>query len=103
MSIAESPSAIERNNGTAKNRPGLEQVLEEERGEPAAQQPDPQDRRDRAAPAWPVSRRCFSHARNPNSTAPPPRISQITGDRPNHVGASGFGCTNPHVPERRIP
>ena len=30
-------------------------------------------------------------------------MSQITGDRPNQVGASGLGCTKPHVPERRIP
>ena len=33
----------------------------------------------------------------------PPRISQITGDRPIHCGASGAGRTNPHSPERRIP
>ena len=30
-------------------------------------------------------------------------MSQITGDVPNHWGASGFGCTNPHVPARMMP
>ena len=45
VSIAESPSAIERKSGIAKNMPALEEVLEEERGEARAQDRDPQDRR----------------------------------------------------------
>ena len=27
----------------------------------------------------------------------------MVGDRPNHSGASGLGCTQPHVPERKTP
>ena len=82
---------------------GLEQVLEEERDEAAPQQRDPQDRRvEQRRPG-----RCRGGASPRRGTraapTPPPRISQITGDRPSHVGASGFGCTNPQVPERRIP
>ena len=50
-----------------------------------------------------MSRRCFSQTRNPYSTAPPPRISQTTGDSPSHVGASGFGSTNPQVPDAQDP
>ena len=102
VSIAESPSAIERNNGTAKNSPAWSRYWKKN-----AVSPLRSSRTRRIAGSsnagWPVSRRCFSQARNPSSTTPPPRSSQITGDRPNQVGASGFGCTTPHVPERRTP
>ena len=27
----------------------------------------------------------------------------MTGESPSHCGASGFGCTKPHVPERMMP
>ena len=81
---------------------GLEQVLEEERHEPAAQQPDPQDRgieqRGLAGVAAVLLPR-----EEPSSTAPPPRISQITGESPSQVGASGFGCTKPQVPGAQDP
>ena len=50
----------------------------------------------------PRAMRRFSQATNSASTAPPARIIQITGESPSHSGASGFGCTKPQVPERRI-
>ena len=85
VSIAESPSAIERNSGTAKNRPAWSRYWKKNAVSPLRSS---RTRRiaGSSSAAWPVSRRCFSQARNPSSTAPPPRISQITGDRPSHVG-----------------
>ena len=102
VSIAESPSAIDRNNGTAKNSPAWSRYWKKKAVSPLRSRRTLRIAGSSSAP-WPVSRRCFSQTRKPSSTTPPPRMSQITGDRPNHVGASGFGFTSPHVPERRIP
>ena len=52
---------------------------------------------------FPCSMRRFSQATKRATTKPPARISQITGESPSHSGASGLGCTKPHVPERRMP
>ena len=102
VSMAESPSAIERNSGTAKNSPAWSRYWKKN-----ATRPVRSSRTRRMAgssrAAWPVSRRCLSQSRNSSSTTPPPRISQITGESPNHVGASGLGRTKPHEPERRTP
>ena len=82
---------------------GLEQVLEEERGEPAAQQPDPQDRRVEqrglagvAAVLLPVEEAEQHHA--------------AAEDQPDHRrqpqprrARPASGCTKPQVPERRTP
>ena len=103
VSIAESPSAIERNSGTAKKRPAWSRYWKKN-----AMSPLRSSRTRRIAgsssAARPVSRRCFSHSRNPSSTTPPPRISQITGERPNHVGRVGLRLHEaPRCPTRRIP
>ena len=70
---------------------GLEQVLEEERGEPAAQQPDPQDRRDRAARPG----RCRGGASPRRGTRAAPRRRRGSARSPATAratsGASGFG------------
>ena len=47
--------------------------------------------------------RRFSQTTKSPSAAAPAKISQITGESPNHSGAPGFGCTKPQVPERRMP
>src|SRR3954462_13053183 len=44
-----------------------------------------------------------SQRRNSASATPPPSSSQTTGERPIQCGASGLGCTTPHVPDFRIP
>ena len=102
VSMAESPSAIERNSGTAKNRPAWSRYWKKNAVSPLRSS---RTRRiaGSSSAARPVSRRCFSHSRNRSSTAPPPRINQITGESPSHVGASGLGCTKPQVPARRTP
>ena len=51
----------------------------------------------------PRSIRLLSHHMNPTSTTAPAKISQITGESPNHSGASGFARTSPHVPALRMP
>ena len=55
-----------------------------------------------SAPCPCVMRR-FSHHTNRTSTTAPAKISQITGESPNHSGASGFARTSPHVPALRMP
>ena len=102
VAIAESPSATDRNSGTAKNRPAWQQVLEEERGESAAQRAVPEDRRvderlrRRERAAGSPRRRTATARRRRRGSA------RSTGERPSHSGASGLGWTNPHEPALRI-
>ena len=70
VSIAERPSAIERNNGTAKNRPAWSRYWKKNAITPLRRSGTRRIAGSSSA-AWPVSRRCCSHARNPSSTAPP--------------------------------
>ena len=80
----------------------LQEVLEEKRDKPAAQDRVPQHRRINQRGGAARQRR-FSHHKKTRSTTPPARISQITGDNPSHSGAPALGWTKPHVPERRTP
>ncbi len=62
VSIADSPSAIDRNSGTAKNRPAWSRYWKKNAVSPLRSS---RTRRiaGSSSAAWPVSRRCFSHSR----------------------------------------
>ena len=62
VSMAESPSAIDRNSGTAKNRPAWSRYWKKNAVSPLRSS---RTRRiaGSSSAAWPVSRRCFSHSR----------------------------------------
>ena len=98
VSIAESPSAIERNSGTAKNRPAWSRYWKKNAVSPLRSS---RTRRiagiEQRGPAGVAPVLLPARGRRA-APRPPPRISQITGERPNHVGASGLGCTKPQVP-----
>ncbi len=100
--MALSPSAIDRNSGTAKNSPACSRNWKKNDTNPVRSSRTRSIAGSSSA-GCPVSRRCFSQTRNPNSTPPPARISHTTGDRPSQVGAPGLGCAKPHVPMRRTP
>ena len=102
VSMAESPSAIDRKSGTAKKSPAWSRYWKKNAVSPLRNSLT-RSMAGSSNAARPWSRRCFSHSRKPSSTAPPPSSSQITGDSPNQVGASGLGCTKPQVPERSTP
>ena len=102
MAMADRPSATDRNSGHHEEQAGLEQELEEERGEPAlqlrvAQHGGIDEGRALVVHAVPLP------AEEPDEDGTARRISQTTGERPSHTGASAFGRTKPHVPERSTP
>jgi len=102
VATADSPSATDKNSGTAKNRPAWSRYWNRNEVRP------PRSVRFRSmagstSTAPPRARRWFSHHEKTRSTSPPARISQNTGDNPSHAGAPALGWTNPHVPERKTP
>ncbi len=101
VSIAESPSAIERKSGIAKKRPPCRKYWKKNEVRPlrrilVRRIPGSTS----GSPPRAITR--FSQAAKSQITSPPARISQIDGERPIHRGPSGFGLTNPQVPERRM-
>ena len=90
VSIADSPSATDRNSGTTKNVPAWTRNMKRNEMTPLAQLDVAQhlgvDQRTLAALDAPV----LPHT-NRASTTPPPRMSQITGERPSHCGSVGLG------------
>ena len=102
VSIAESPSATERNSGTAKKSPPCRKYWKKNEVRPPRSSGMRRILGSTSGSAPRASRR-FSHPMKSHSTTPPPSISQMHGDRPSHSGASGLGWTNPHVPARRTP
>ena len=103
VAIADSPSATDRNSGTAKNSPACSRYWK--KNADAARRGASRSRASpgRSAPPRPGRVRRCSHSRKPQSTTPPPRISQITGDSPSHSGAPALGCTKPHAPDFSTP
>ena len=103
VSIAESPSAIERNSGTAKNRPACSRYWKKNDGEPAAQQPDPQDRRVEQRGLTGVAAVLLpgeepeQHRAAAEDAARSPATAPATSARP------ASGCTNPQVPDAQDP
>ena len=90
VSIAESPSATERNSGTAKNSPACSRYWKKNEVSPPRSSGI---RRIAGSTSGSRPARAGGSPRRGRATAPtpPPRISQITGDRPSQSGASGFG------------
>jgi hypothetical protein len=99
--MADSPNETDRNSGMMKNRPACRKYWNPNPVSPL-RRPRLRNIAGSSSTLAPRARRRFSHAMNPRSTRPPPSSSQITGDRPSQLGAFGFGCTRPQVPERRI-
>ena len=102
VAMADRPSATERNSGTAKNSPACRRYWKKN----AVSPPRSVRFRNIAGSISALSPRAsqwFSQARNSRSTTPPASTSQTTGDSPIHSGASGFDCTKPHAPDRRMP
>ena len=87
-----------------EEEPGLQEVLEEECRQPACAAFVFRSMAGSTSAPSPRSSRWFSHVRKSSNTT-------ATGeDQPDHrrqtrahSGASGLGCTKPHVPERRMP
>jgi hypothetical protein len=102
VATAESLSATRKNNGTAKNNPACKKYWKKNDVDPA-RRVELRNIAGSSRAAAPRARRRASHHVKIHSTAPPERISQITGDSPSHFGASALGWTNPHVPERKMP
>ena len=102
VAIADSPSATDRYSGTTKNSPAWSRYWNMKANSP----PRNTGLRSRGRLISGSSPRAMSRSsqlRNSSSTATPPVISQVTGDRPSQTGAFGFGWTNPHEPERSTP
>ena len=102
VATADIPSATDRNSGTTKKIPAWTRNRNRNEVTPLRSCRLRSIAGSISAPA-PRSIRRFSQARNSPSTTPPARIIQITGESPSNSGASGFGCTNPHEPDFRMP
>jgi hypothetical protein len=102
VAIAESPSATDRNRGTAKNRPAWARYWKKNDVRPA-RRVGFQMRSRSTRGVRPRATTWLSHRTNTFRTTTPAAIIQITGDSRSHSGAPSFGITRPHVPERRIP
>ena len=102
VSIADRPSATDRNSGTAKNSPPCTKYCAKNAVRPAR---SCELRRMPGSTSGcpPRASSRFSHFMKTQITTPPPRISQIVGDRPSHCGWSGLGTTKPQVPARSTP
>ena len=86
-----------------EEQPRLQEVLEEEGGQAAAQGPVEQDRRVDEGLAAALDPAALPGEEAARATIPPPRISQIDGESPSQCGPSGLGWTNPHEPAFRMP
>ncbi len=102
VATAERPRATERNSGTVKKRPACRRYWKKNAVSPPRNVMFRSSAGSMSALS-PRATRWFSHARKRLSTTPPASTSHTTGDNPRSSGASGFGWTKPHVPERRIP
>ena len=103
VSIADSPSATERNSGTAKNSPACSRYWKKNDDHALAQQSDPQDHRVEQRRLTGLAAVPLPARGTRRRTATPPSISQTTGERPSQVGAPGFGCANPQIPDPQDP
>ena len=97
VATAESPRATERKSGITKKRPACRRNWKKKDVSPACSL-GMRSMRGSTRTGPPRRSWRLSHSTKSARTPAPPRMSQITGERPSHWGASGFGCTKPPRP-----
>ena len=86
-----------------EEQPGLQEVLEEERREPAPELRVASIAGSTSGSRSPATSRRSPTRGTPRRRAPPASMSQIAGDSPSHSGAPAWAARTPTSPERRMP
>ena len=102
VSMAERPSATERNSGTTKKNPACTRYWKKNIVSPLVSC-RLRNMAGRTSGSLPFDSRYASQRKKTQITNSPASISQMVGERPAHEGPSTVGWIQPHSADRRTP